>query len=175
MDGAIAGGADDTIALTMPGYLWGQLAGFAGSLGLGVGTAMQLRWRSRTWVLVGVLALLYILGVTGNLPATTASNGLLWGYAVLLVTNYEGRSPRPFACTLRVVALYAGLIFLAFAIATVLPRVGEWIARPSHILQLPVFLMQWLGALLHSRYQELRAGLFYQYSVPYSPAFYSLP
>ncbi len=164
---------NQAIALTMPQVMLGWFCIFVGSI-LTVGYGLQdlSDLRSPRLLAVGVIAIVSILlylGANGSIPSRTAASSILLCAVLLPVATYAVKLQRisPF---FRSFGLYVGAFLIAYAIESVVIRIGELLIRPSYLLSLPQFIIYLPIALTYSRVQEFNAAMFTVYSYGLVPS-----
>ncbi|CAN1213254.1 alpha/beta hydrolase [Tumidithrix helvetica PCC 7403] len=139
----------------------------------GLAMGAQSQWKYLvSWSIAAIAGLWLILGITGAIAGIWASNFALFCAALLPIANYALNVPKKLTSALGLVLLYSTLILLAYGLTNILGSVDELVRNPQYLLSIPQFLLQWLVAMLYSRYLELRASLFPVYSLGLQPSFW---
>ena len=159
---------NQAIAMTMPQVMLGWFCVFVGSiLTVGYGLRGVSGLRSPRLLAVGMIAIVVILiylGANGSIPSRTATSSILLCAVLLPVATYAMKVQREISSFYRSLGLYVGAFLVAYAIESVVIRIGDLLVRPSYWLGLPQYIVYLPIAMTYSRVQEFNAAMFPVYS-----------
>jgi len=162
--------------LIMPGFLVGWVLTAIGSL-LTLGAISQevARFQPHPRLPTGILliwvGLWLSLARTGILPDCNAASLILLAAAALPIAHFALRFPHRLWPLLLISGLYSLVILVAYTLVAIGLRFSELLHHPAYWLGIPQLIAQIPGALLYSRWSELKAAVFSSYSQALMPNF----
>ncbi|MCP2731724.1 alpha/beta hydrolase [Limnofasciculus baicalensis] len=123
-----------------------------------------------SWLMGITIAVLWGMGSNGIAPSRGASNMLLFSYILQVCSNYALCYPQTVARAVRIASLYSLLCLGAFLLSGLLSGSGEILSKPTYLISLPKFIVQWIFFLFYNYSQALKLILFPVHTLALAPS-----